>query len=247
MGWSLREPAPWRVGFLLFVVLLFTLVGGVARPGGTTAGAALAASLAFTATIAVGTSYPFIFPLVSVLVTLAIVIQRRSGGLAALQAQGLRRWEILTAYSLAVFLLALIPAFLAFLVLPPIVEPALGGQGQLGLLYPPDYWIAMPRLFMATLFTVLFAATFAILIRNPAVAFGAMVTFFFIGWYLRAPLGRYGPLTPPGAFQRAYRFELPNLEGLPFHVADLYVAYIVVAVAAFVLAVLYASRRGEML
>ncbi len=235
------------MGFLLFVVLLFTLVGGVARPGGDTAAAALAASLAFTATIAVGTSYPFIFPLVSVLVTLSIVTQRRSGGLAALQAQGLRRWEILTAHSLAVFLLALIPAFLAFLVLPFIVEPALVGQGQLALLYPAEYWIAMPRLFMATLFTVLFAATFAILLRNPAVAFGAMVTFFFVGWYLREPLRPYGSLTPPGAFQRAYFYAFSNPEGLPFLAADFYIVYLVVALVAFLLALLYASRRGEML
>ncbi|MFQ5919937.1 MAG: hypothetical protein ACE5I4_07835 [Thermoplasmata archaeon] len=228
-------------------MLLFTLVGGVARPGGETAEAALAASLAFTATISVGTSYPFISPLVSVLVTLAIVTQRRSGGLAALQAQGLRRWEILTAYSLGVFLLALIPAFFALLVLPPIVEPALASQGQLGVLYPLEYWIAMPRLFLATLFTVLFAATFAILIRNPAVAFGAMVTFFFVGWFLREPLRPYGSLTPPGAFQRAYFYEFSNPAGLPFLAADFYLVYIVLAIVAFLLAVLYASRRGEML
>ncbi len=235
------------MGFLLFVVLLFTLVGGVARVGGNTAANALAESLALTATLAVGTSYPFIFPLVSVLVTLAVVIQRRSGGLAALQAQGLRRWEILTAHSLSVFLLALVPALLAFLVLPPILEPALAGQGQLALLYPSEYCTSMPRLFMATLFTVLVATTFAILIRNPAVAFGAMVTFFFVGWYLREPLRPYGSLTPPGAFQRAYFYGLSNPEGLPFLAADFYIVYLVVAAVAFVLAVLYASRRGEML
>ncbi len=192
-------------------------------------------------------AFPFLFPLVAVLATLAIVVQRRSGGLAALQAQGLRRWEILTAHSFAIFLLAMIPALLAFLALPLILEPSLASQGQLALLYPLKYWAAMPRLLLALLFIVLFSTAFAILIRNPAIAFGAMVTFFFVGWYLHEPLWPYGGLTPMGAFLLAYWYQFPNPPGLPIHVTDVYLLYLAAAILVFLLSLLVASRRGEML
>ncbi len=250
--WALREPALWRVALLLFLVLLFSLTSGVIRttgggtPGVTTPEESLESVLEFTAGRVVSTAYPFVFPLISILVTLAIVVQRDAGGLAAFQAQGFRRWEILLAQSLAIFLLALLPALMAFLALPPIVEPAIASPLHLAALYPLEYWAAMPRLFLAMLFVVLFASTVAMVIRRAAVALGAMVTFFFVGWYLQSQLGTYSILTPPGAFRFAYYRSVGSLAGIPIPSQAIFLLYMLAAISAFLIAILYASRWGEL-
>lgn len=250
--WALREPALWRVALLLFLILLFALTGTTVRPfsgGGAPSGAPeaiLEAVLDRTAAEAVLTAYPFLFPLVAILVTLAVVVQRERGGLAGFQARGYRRWEILLAQSLSVLTLALLPTLLAFLAFPLLVEPRLALRGELAALYPLLYWTSMPRLLLTIAYTVLFATAFATLLRHAAVAFGAMVTFFFVGWFLQPRLGAYGVLTPPGAFRVAYRPFTATPEGLPLLAGQLYLPHLLLAVAVFLVALLYWSRRGEL-
>ncbi len=244
----LREPANWRVSLLLFLVILFSLVSGVilSAGGGGPPEEGLAIVLGATASRVVSNAYPFVFPLVAVLVTLALVAQREGGGLASLQALGFRRWEVYSASSIGVLVLAMAPAIVAFLLLPVFLEPRLVAQGNFLALYPGRYWLAIPRLLLATLFIGLFATAFAIFLPRPAVAFGAMITFFFIGWYLVLPLGVYGILAPPLAFQVAYKPDFLPLEGIPFAIGDTYLLYLAVAFLSFGVALLYASRRGEL-
>jgi hypothetical protein len=252
--WTLREPAQWRVAFLLFLVVLFAATSSVVHSGcGGTFGACssppeeyVGLALDFTATRVVGAAYPFVFPVVSVLVTLGIVVQRERGDFATLQALGFRRSEILIAQSLAIFLLALVPSLIAFLLLPPFVEPRLLTSGNFLAMYQPRYWASMPRLFLAILFTVLFASAFAMAFRRASIAFGAMIAFFFFGWYLQIPLGlQYGILTPPGSFTAAYSFYRP-LPGIAFDPNYIFVLYLLAGLVAFVGALAYASRRGEL-
>ncbi|MEE9592874.1 MAG: hypothetical protein V3W28_04760 [Thermoplasmata archaeon] len=246
--WALREPALWYVALLLFAILLFALTGSVIRPsGGRGAPEGIVhVVLDHTAGVMILTAYPFLFPLVAILVTLGIVVQRERGGLAAFQARGYRRWEILLAQSLAILSLALLPAFLAFLLFPIFVEPSLALQGNLGALYPARYWTSMPRLLLLIVHTVLFAAAFAMLIRRAAIAFGAMITFFFIGWYLQPRLGLFYVFTPPGAFWVAYGISAPVTESLPIPAGQYYLLHLLVALVAFLIALLYWSRRGEL-
>lgn len=250
--WTLRDPVYWRVALLVFLVILFSLVSGVSRLGcGGTLGSCgppeqdLGLVLDFTAAKVVRAAYPFLFPLLAILVTLAVVVQRDAGGLAALQALGFRRVEILLSQNLAIFVLALVAGLVAFVALPPIVEPRLIGLSGLLVFYPLGYWASMPRLFLAILFIMLFAATFAILLRRPATALGAMITFFFVGWYLESQLGRYEILTPSGAFGGAWDFN-PPLEGIPVDPNYVFVLYLLAASVAFLTALLYANRRGEL-
>jgi len=241
--WTLREPAQWRVAFLLFLVILFAATSSVSFAGDVRGEVEI--PLDFTATRVVGVAYPFIFPIVSVLVTLAIVAQREGGMFATLQALGFRRGEILIAQSLAIFVLALIPSLVAFLLLPPFVEPRLLLSGNLLALYPARYWTSMPRLFLAVLFTVLFASAFSMIFRRASIAFGVMITFFFFGWYLQIPLGaQYAILTPPGSFMAAYRFYGP-LPGIGLDPNYVFLLYLLVALIAFIAALTFASRRGE--
>ena len=247
--WTLREPSQWRVALLLFLVLVFSLTSTVSRSSGDPfepPEKTVEYVLDDAPSTAISTGYPFLFPLISVLVTLNIGVQRESGGLAALRTLGLRRWEIFTAQVVAICSIPLLAAFLAFLLLPLFAEPALIATGNLAALYPGGYWVAMPRLFLAVLFISLFAATFAIVIRRSAVAFGAMVTFFFVGWYLQTPLGiGYRALTPPGAFSSAYSLLRP-LPGVPLDPNHAFVLYVGAAVVAFLVALGYASWRGEL-
>lgn len=244
--WVLREPALRRVSYLVFFVLLFSLVSSVVRSGGGGAPASsLAAALAQTASRVVRAAYPFLLALVAILATLSIAVQREAGGLAAIQTLGFRRWQVVVSHTLAVLVLLVVPALVAFLVLPPLVDPQVAAGGHLLLLYPAEYWSAMPRLFLAVAFLGLFAMAFVLILRRPAVAFGALVTFFFIGWFLQGPLGAYAVATPPGAFGAAYQPGVYTPEGIPLDGALLYVPYLVAAGAAYVVALFFASRRGE--
>ncbi len=246
--WTLREPSHWRVALLIFLVLVFALLSGVVRVGGSSLEPpeqAVANVLSFTATHVVLVAYPFLFPLVSVLVTLVIVVQRQAGGLAALQALGYRRWEIISAHSFAVFVLASVPALAAFLVLPPLIEPAMAAVGRMLPLYPAEYWTSMPRLILAILFMSLFAVAFALFIRRAAVAFGAMITFFFVGWYLESQVGVYGLFTPPGAFLAAYGVFRP-LAGIPLDPNLTFMLYLAAGTLAYLGALVYANGRGEL-
>jgi hypothetical protein len=251
--WNLRDPALWRVALVLLLVLVFALVSGVARvggggiPGGASSEHHLGLVLDFTAGRVVRAAYPFIFPVISVLVVLALVLERETGGLAALQAQGFRRTEIVVAQTLSVMVVVFASAFLAFLALPLLVEPRLAVTLSLPTLYPWRFWSSMPRLFLAILFTVLFAAALAMSFRRPAVALGVMMAFFFMGWYLDTQAGFYAVYTPPGAFAFAYRDGVDALPGIPLAGRDTYVLYTLAAIVAFIGALLHTRRRGELL
>lgn len=246
--WTLREPTYWRVSLLLFLVLLFALASEVSKVGGSFTeppGEALENVLESAPSAGLA-AYPFLFALVSVLATLAFAVPRDAGGFAAFHALGYRRGEIIVAECLSVLVLAVLPALAAFLVLPPFVEPNLILRGEVAQLYPAGYWASMPRLFLAIVFLVLFALAFAVAIRRVALAFAAMITFFFVGWYLRSVLGfPYDALAPSSAFQAAYDFLLP-IPGVPFDPNYTFVLYLMAATVAFLLSLVYASRRGEL-
>lgn len=104
----------------------------------------------------------------------------------------------------------------------------------------------MPRLLLALFFMVLFAASFAMLIRRASLAFGAMITFFFTGWFLQTRLGTYSLLTPSGAFTFAYYESVGNLAGIPIPGREIFLLYLVAALVAFFASLFYASRRGEL-
>lgn len=248
ISWVLRERTMWRIALLIFLVLVFSETSTVTR---SSAGPheppeqGLANVLDSTPSSVIRVAYPFLFPLVSVLATLALASPKESGAFSGLQPLGLRRWEIFLAHSVAILVIALLPCLVAFLVLPPFVEPALAASGRLDALYPLGYWLAMPRLFMAVLFLTLFASAFALLLRRPAMAFGAMITFFFVGWYLSTALGTYSIFSPTPAFQTAYGVSLPR-QGVPLDPNMTFIIYILSAVIVFLAAWMYASRRGEL-
>ena len=246
IGWILREPALRRVSYLVFFVMLFSVVSRASRVAGTgSPEALLATALALTATRVVGSSYPFLIALVAVLATLSVAVQREAGGLIALQALGFRRAHILVAHTLSILIFLVAPTLVAFLVLPPLVDPQVAAAGRIEFLYPSEYWTAMPRIFLAIVFLALFAMAFVLLIRRPAVAFGALVTFLFLGWYIQGPLGVYALVTPPAAFQAAYGEGLYTPEGIPFDGALLYLPYLFSAAAAYLVALAFVNRRGE--
>ncbi len=242
--WTLREPTHWRLSLLVFLVLVFSMTSEVALPGGNTPEMVVENTLRYTLQYVVPTAYPLLFSLIAILATVMIVLQRDSGGLATLQALGFRRWEIFAASTLAVLLLNWIPALAAVLVLPPIVEPALFGQGNLAALYPTGYWTSVPRLLLVILFLTLFAAAFSMVIRRPAIAFGAMIAFFFVGWSLASSLGPYFLLAPQYAFLAAYSLFDP-LPGIPLDPNYAFLIYLGVGALAFLAALVYAERRGE--
>lgn len=241
----LRERSLWRLSSLVFLVLIFSLVGSVARPTGTEPDFVLSGALEFTANIVTQVAYPFLFALVAVLVTLAIAVQREEGGLAALHTLGLRRWQILAAYFFAIHIVLIVPATIALLLFPPFVEPRLLATGALPVLYPLRFWAAVPRLLLLIVFMGLVAMAFAITIRRPAVVFGGLVAFFFVSWFLQGPLGVYAVLTPPVAFRVAYVANLVTPEGIPIDAARMYLLYLLAAWVAFAAALVHLSRRGE--
>ncbi len=243
--WTLREPALRRVSYLVFFVLVFSLVSSVARPMGSVPETVLGGALSQTATSVVRVSYPFLFALVAILATLSISVQREAGGLAALHTLGFRRWQVIVAHTFAIHVLLVAPAMLALLILPLLVEPRLALAGNLAQLFPAPYWASMPRLLMSIVFLSLFAVAFVLLLRRPAVAFGALVTFFFIGWFLQGPLGAYAIVTPPGAFRAAYLPGVFTPAGIPLDGGSIYILYLLAAVAIFGGALVLASRRGE--
>jgi len=242
--WALREPTYWRVSILVFLVLVFSLASGVILAIGETPEAVVTNSLQLTVRLVVRTAYPLLFPLVAVLATLAIVVQRESGGFATLQALGFHRWEILVGQTLAVLLLTWTPAVAAVLLLPPLIEPGLLARANLAALYPLGFWSSLPRLLLVILFLTLVAAAFSMVVRRAAIAFGAMITFFFVGWSLASSLGPYALLAPHFAFSVAYSFFLP-LPGILIDPNQTFLVYLGVAGAMFSSSLLYADRRGD--
>lgn len=248
IGWVLRESTVWRIALLVLLVLMFSLAGGVIRGGAGAVEApeqGVANVLAATATFVLQRAYPFLFPLVAILATLGLATPRESGAFAALQALGFRRGGIYLAHTLAIWAIALVPALVAFLLLPPFVEPSLAFAGRLDALYPAAYWGAMPRLFLALLFLTLFAAAFAMILRRPGVAFAAMIGFFFVGWYVATSLGPYYVFAPVVAFQTAYGFSLP-VAGVPLDPNYTFLLYLLAAAAVYGVAWIHAVRRGEL-
>lgn len=247
LRWTFREPVYWRMSIIILLVILFSLVSNVSSVGGDPTGKEVVENvLRSGATALLNFAYPFLFALVSLLATLVIVVPRESGGFAALQALGYRRGEILVAQSLAMLAFTILPTLAAFLLLPPFVEPGLVLQGNLVPLYPPGYWIAMPRSFLAIVFLTLFGGAIGILIRRVAIAFAAMLTFFFLGWYLGGSIGfPYGVLAPSRAFNAAYDYLL-EIPGVPFDPNYTFLLYLGCAAVAFLLSLAHASRRGEL-
>lgn len=248
MSWVLRERTVWSIALLIFLVLVFSLTSTVVR---SSAGPleppeqGVENVLDSTSSHVIRVAYPFLFPLVSILATLGLAVPRESGAFSALQPLGLRRWEIVLAHSLAVLVIALVPALVALLVLPPFVEPALAASGRVVALYPPGYWLAMPRLFLAILFLTLFAAAFALFFRRPGIAFGTMIAFFFVGWYLSTALGTYSIFAPPPAFITAYGLQRPR-PGVLLDPNFTFTLYLLSAMVVFLAALLYTARRGEL-
>ncbi len=248
LRWTLREPSYWRISLILFLVIVFSLVSTVSLVGGafTAPPEETVENVLRNSGSAPLVAYPFLFALVSLLATLAIVVPRVAGGFAALQALGYRRGEILVAQSLSMLAFAIVPTFAAFLILPPFVEPNLILSGNVAPLYPPRYWVAMPRSLLAIVFLTLFAAAFGMVIRRVALAFAAMITFFFVGWNLGGSLGfPYGVLAPSRAFGAAYGYLSP-IPGIPFDPNYTFLLYLAGAVVAFLLSLAYVSRRGEL-
>lgn len=247
-AWALREPAYLRIALLVFLVLLFALTAGVTRSSGSPLfppEETVENVLNYTVAWMVPDAYPFLFPLVAVLATLALVVQRETGTLAAYQALGGRRWELFVAQTLTVLSLTLGPALLALLVLPPLVEPSLAASGNLPGLYPFGYWASMPRLLLAILFLALLASALGLLLRGPAVAFGAMIGVFFVGWYMGSVLGGYALLAPAQAFGAAYGPWNP-LAGIPWDPGWTFTLYLGAVGVVFLVALGWASRRGEL-
>ncbi len=243
-AWALREPAYLRMALLVYLVLLFTLTAGVVRSGGghlQPPERTVENVLNHTVAWMVPDAFPFLFPLVAVLATLALVVQRERGTLAAYQALGGRRWELYVAQTAAVLSLTLGPALLALLALPPLVEPSLAASGNLLGLYPFGYWASAPRLLLAILFLVLVASALGLLLRSAAVAFGAMIGVFFVGWYLGTILGAYALLAPAQAFGAAYDVYRP-LEGIPWDPNWTFAIYLGAAGVLFSIALCMPAR-----
>ncbi|MEE9173969.1 MAG: ABC transporter permease subunit [Thermoplasmata archaeon] len=247
-AWVLREPTVWRIALLMVLVLVFSATGGIVR---SSAGPQEAPErgvenvLEDAPSVIIGAAYPFLFPLIAILATLGLAAPRESGAFATLQALGFRRGEIYPAHTLAIWVIALVPAVAAFLVLPPLVEPSLALAGRLDALYPAGYWLAMPRLFLTLLFLTLFAAAFAMLLRRPSTAFAAMIGFFFVGWYLAASLGPFFVFAPSPAFRNAYG-DLRPVPGIPVDPNYTFVLYLLAALAVYLVAWIHATRRGEL-
>lgn len=228
----------------MFLVLVFALTTEVALLGGGTPEDVIQNTLRVTVQQVVPTAYPLLFSLIAILATVTIALHRDSGGLATLQALGFRRWEIFGASTLAVLVLTWVPAVAAVLVLPPLVEPALLGEANLAALYPAGYWTSVPRLLLVIVFLTLFAAAFSMVIRRPAIAFGAMIAFFFVGWSLASSLGPYFLLAPQYAFFAAYSLFDP-IPGIPIDPNSSFLLYLGAAALAFLSTLVYADRRGE--
>ncbi len=245
LHWTFREPSYWRISLILFLVIVFSLMSNISMVGGNSPEEVVENVLRNSGAAAL-VAYPFLFALVSLLATLAIVVPREAGGFAALQALGYRRGEILVAQSLSMLTFAILPTFAAFLILPPFVEPNLILSGNVAPLYPPRYWVAMPRSLLAIVFLTLFAAGFGMVIRRVALAFAAMITFFFVGWNLGGSLGfPFGVLAPSRAFGAAYGYLSP-IPGIPFDPNYTFLIYLGAAAVAFLLSLAYVSRRGEL-